>query len=154
MEVWTDLCDRKCSYSAVNDIMRVWTNLCYREFFSVTNCWQELHFEFFPPKLQQECAEPLCVVTGDDSSHSQGQSGKRLLLASGGHPVGTLLYHGSCIDPTHQSHNLDLKCAFVLGSRSERGGARRVPTQRAIINLSCWDLFLRSQQRSLTLSIL
>ena len=26
--------------------MRVWTNLCYRESWSATNCWQELHFEF------------------------------------------------------------------------------------------------------------
>ena len=50
---------------------------------------------------------PFCVVTGDDSSHSQGQSGKRLLLASRGHPARTALYHGSCIDPTHLSHTLD-----------------------------------------------
>ena len=64
-------------------------------------------FWIFPPKVVQECAEPFCVVTGDDSSHSQGQSGKRLLLASKGHPVRTTLYHGSCIDPTHQFHTLD-----------------------------------------------
>ena len=51
------------------------------------------------------CRALLC---GDDSSHSQSQSGKRLLLASIGHPVRTPLYHGSCIDPTHQSHTLDL----------------------------------------------
>ena len=51
------------------------------------------------------CRALLC---GDDSSHSQSQSGKRLLLASKGHPMRTLLYHGSCIDPTHQSHTLDL----------------------------------------------
>ena len=51
------------------------------------------------------CRAHLC---GDDSSHSQSQSGKRLLLASKGHPMRTLLYHGSCIDPTHQSHTLDL----------------------------------------------
>ena len=47
------------------------------------------------------------VVTGDDSSHSQGQSGKRLPLASRGHPVRTGRYHGSCIDPTHKFHTLD-----------------------------------------------
>ena len=50
------------------------------------------------------CRVLLC---GDDLSHSQGQSGKRLLLASRGHPIRTLLYHGSCIDLTHQSHTLD-----------------------------------------------
>ena len=32
--------------AAGNDFMRVWTSLCNRESFSVTNCWQELHFEF------------------------------------------------------------------------------------------------------------
>ena len=41
-------------------------------------------FWSFPPKFEQECTEPFCVVTGDYSSHSQGQSGKRLLLASRG----------------------------------------------------------------------
>ena len=46
MWVWTNLCERKCSYVAGNDFMRVWTNLCYRESLSVTNGWQELHFEF------------------------------------------------------------------------------------------------------------
>ena len=62
----------------------------------------------FPAKIRTGmCAESFCVVTGDDSSHSQGQSGKRLLLASRGHPIRTPLYHGSCIDPTHQSHTLD-----------------------------------------------
>ena len=51
------------------------------------------------------CRALLC---GDDSSHSQSQSGKRLLLASRGHPIRSPLYHGSCIDPTHQSYTLDL----------------------------------------------
>ena len=47
------------------------------------------------------------MVTGDGSSHSQGQSGKRLLLASRGHPIRSGVYHGSSIDPTHQAHTLD-----------------------------------------------
>ena len=51
------------------------------------------------------CRALLC---GDDSSHSQSQSGKRLLLASRGHPIRTPAYHGSCIGPTHQAHTLDL----------------------------------------------
>ena len=50
--------------------MQVWTNLCDRESFSVTNCWQQLHFEFSRLKLKQECAETFFVVTGDDSSHT------------------------------------------------------------------------------------
>ena len=52
-KVWTNLCDRKCSYAAGNDFMRVWTNLCYRECFSVTNCWQELHFEISRQNLNR-----------------------------------------------------------------------------------------------------
>ena len=51
---------------------------------------------------------PFCVVTGDDSSHSQGQSGKRLLLASRGHPARSPAYQGSCIDLCYLSHTLDL----------------------------------------------
>ena len=39
--------------------------------------------------------------------HSQGLSGKRLLLASKGHPARTSAYQGSWIDPTHLSHTLD-----------------------------------------------
>ena len=66
----------------------------------------------FPAKIWTGiCRALLC---GDDSSHSQGQSGKRLLMASRGHPPRILAYRGSCIDPTHQSHTLDptLKAAF------------------------------------------
>ena len=51
------------------------------------------------------CRALLC---GDDSSHSQSQSGKRLILASRGQTKSAVLCHGSCIDPTHQSHTLDL----------------------------------------------
>ena len=59
----------------------------------------------FPAKIWTEmCRALLC---GDDSSHSQGQSGNRLLLAFRGHPARSLAYQGSCIDLTHQSHTLD-----------------------------------------------
>ena len=60
----------------------------------------------FPAKIWTGmCRALLC---SDDSSHSQSQSGKRLLLASRGHPTRAPAYQGSCIDPTHQSHTLDL----------------------------------------------
>ena len=50
-----------------------------RECFCKTNIRQELHFEFSRQNVQAEmCISLLC---GDDSSQSQGQSGKRLLLA-------------------------------------------------------------------------
>ena len=42
--------------------MQVLTNLCYRECFCKTNCWQELHFEFSRQKFEQECAKPFYVV--------------------------------------------------------------------------------------------
>ena len=62
----------------------------------------------FPPKLEQECAEPFRVVTGDDSSHSQGQSRKRLLLAFRGHPIRSLTHQGTSIGPTYWPHMLDM----------------------------------------------
>ena len=31
MQVWTHLCNMKCSYAAGNDFMRVWTDLCDRK---------------------------------------------------------------------------------------------------------------------------
>ena len=49
----------------------------------------------------------IALLCGDDSSHSQGQSGKRLLLAFRGHPARAPAYQGSCIDPTHLYHTLD-----------------------------------------------
>ena len=52
----------KKDYAAGNDFMQVWTNLCYRECFCKTNCWQELHFEFSRQKFEQECAKPFYVV--------------------------------------------------------------------------------------------
>ena len=87
MQVRTNLCDRKCSYATGNDFMRVWTNLCDRESFSVTNCWQKLHFEFSCRNVTGMCRAHLCGDRCDDSSHSKGQFGKRLLLAFRGHPI-------------------------------------------------------------------
>ena len=48
------------------------------------------------------------MVTGDDSSHSQGQSGKRLLLASRDHPIWSPPYQRSCFDPSYLSDTLNL----------------------------------------------
>ena len=97
MQVWTDLCNMKCSYATGNHFVPVTVGRT-----SILN---------FPAKIWTGmCRALLC---GDDSSHSR-QSGKRLLLVSRGHPPRILAYQGSCIDPTHQSHTLDptLKAAF------------------------------------------
>ena len=83
----------------------------------------------FPAKIWTGmCRAPLC---GDDSSHSQSQSGKRLLLASRGHPIRSPLYHGSCIDPTHQSHTLDLT--------SEAPILRNPVPIQLLIKDNCWQ---------------
>ena len=59
----------------------------------------------FPAKIWTGICRAL--LYGDDSSYSQGQSGKRLLLASRGHPIRSPAYQGSCIDPPHQFNPLD-----------------------------------------------
>ena len=59
----------------------------------------------FPAKIWTGMCRAL--LTSDDSSHSQSQSRKRLLLASKGHPARTPPYQWSCIDPTYLSHPLD-----------------------------------------------
>ena len=41
-----------------NDFMQVWTNLCYREYFCKTNCWQDLHFEFSRQNLNRNVQSP------------------------------------------------------------------------------------------------
>ena len=83
----------------------------------------------FPAKIwNRMCRALLCC---DDSSHSQGQSGKRLLLASKGHPIRRVAYHGSCIDLTHLSHTLNL----IL----KAPGARRFRTFRLLIKDSWMD---------------
>ena len=170
MQIWTDLCDRKSSYAAGNNFMRVGTNLCNRKCFMqletilcefericatgklLCSCkqfyasldksvrqemllcsWKSFYASLdgsvrqessnatgnnfvqvtvgrnsisnFPAKLLTGICKPL--LHSYDSSHSQSQSGKRLLLASRGHPARTPPYQGSCIDPTHLSHPLD-----------------------------------------------
>ena len=66
-----------------------------------TDCWQELHFEFSRSNLNRNVQSPsIC----DDSSHSQGQSGKRLLLASRGHPIRSVAYQATSSDPPDQTH--------------------------------------------------
>ena len=35
---------------------------------NATNCWKELHFEFFPPNSEQECSKPFFCQYSDDSS--------------------------------------------------------------------------------------
>ena len=59
----------------------------------------------FPTKIWTGLCRAL--LWGDDSSHSQGQSGKRLLLASRGHAGWILAYHGSPMTPTCLSPPLD-----------------------------------------------
>ena len=131
MQVWTDLCDRKCSHAAASDFVQVWTDRWDRKRshaagIDFMRTWTDLYerkwscaagTKFmqltvgrnsilnFPAKIWTGmCRALLC---GDDSSHSQGQSGKRLLLASRGHPIRSAAYQGSCIDPSYLSHTLD-----------------------------------------------
>ena len=59
----------------------------------------------FPARIWKEMFRAhLC---GDDSSHSQGQSGKRLFLASRGHPVRSVAYQATSSNPLDQTHTLD-----------------------------------------------
>ena len=53
--VWTDLCNRKCSF------MWVWMSLCYRKCFCKT-LLAGIPFWILPPKFEQECAEPFYVL--------------------------------------------------------------------------------------------
>ena len=92
------------------------------------NCWQELQFVFSRQNLNRNLQSCWC---GDDSSHSQSQSGKRLLLAFRGHPIRSATYQGSCIDPTHQSHTLDLT--------SEAPILRLFPAIQLLIKDNCWQ---------------
>ena len=55
--------------------MQVWTNLCYRECFCKTNCWQELHFEFSRQKFEQECAKPFYVVMTHHTAQANLEKG-------------------------------------------------------------------------------
>ena len=103
-------------------------NLCYRECFWLTTLGWNSNLNF-PAKICTGMYRAL--LCGDDSSQSQSQSGKRLLLASKGHPMRTLLYHGSCIDPTHQSHTLDLT--------SEAPILRNPVPIQLLIKDNCWQ---------------
>ena len=94
IQVWTDLWDRKRSHAAGNDFMRTWTDLCNRKWSCVARTkFMQLtvgrnSILNFPAKIwTRMCRALLCC---DDSSSSQGQSGKRLLLAFRGHPILTL----------------------------------------------------------------
>ena len=60
----------------------------------------------FPAKIWSGICRAL--LDGDDSSHSKGQSGKRLFLASRGHPIRSLTHQGTSIGPTYWPHMLDL----------------------------------------------
>ena len=71
--------------------------------------WQKLHFEFSRQNLNKNVRVPPC---GDGSSHSQSQSGKRLLLAFRGHPMsnqgycrtqGNLLFQPQPLDLTPEA---------------------------------------------------
>ena len=44
--------------AAGNDFPQVWTNLCYRECFCKTICWQDLHFEFYRQILNRKVQSP------------------------------------------------------------------------------------------------
>ena len=38
-----------------------WALRCWKRFYA-SDCWQELHFEFYRQKFEQKCAEPFCVL--------------------------------------------------------------------------------------------
>ena len=80
MRVYADLCDRKCSYTAGTNFMRVYADLCDRKF----SC-QNLN-------RNVQSTSVSTVMTHHSALHSQGQSGKRLLLASRGHPIRSVAY--------------------------------------------------------------
>ena len=45
-------------HAAGNDFMQVWMNLWYMECFWKTNCWQELHFEYYCQNLNRNVQSP------------------------------------------------------------------------------------------------
>ena len=106
--VLTEFCDRQCSFAAGNNYMQVWKNLCNRKCFCEITLLAGILFwrnSILPAKIWTGmCRALLC---GDDSSHSQSQSGKRLLLASRGHPMRTHPFRATPSDPKDQSHTLD-----------------------------------------------
>ena len=104
---WPWLCDESSPHRrALHIPVQILAGKFKMEFLPTTSLTKA-----FP--VAQICSN-LQKIVSSSSSHSQGQSEKRLLMASRGHPPRILAYRGSCIDPTHQSHTLDptLKAAF------------------------------------------
>ena len=54
-----------------NDFMRVWTNLCYREWFCETN----FHYKISRQKFEQKCAEPFYVVMTHSAAKANLEKG-------------------------------------------------------------------------------
>ena len=124
MQVWTNLCNRKLflfllelilydfahicatgnALMLLDTILCKFGRICAAGTSFVGTTVPRNSILNFPAKIWAEICRAL---HGDDSSHSQSQSGKRLLLASRGHPARSLAYQGSCIDPTHQPNTLD-----------------------------------------------
>ena len=79
-------CCWKQFYANMDGSVRQGMVLCSWNQIYASDCWQELHFKFSRQNLNRNIQSPphSLVGSGDDSSHSQGQSGKRLLMASRG----------------------------------------------------------------------
>ena len=92
-----------------------------------------------PSKIWRGTCRTL-LLCSDDSSHSQSQSGKRLLLASRGHLVRRVAYQGTCTDLTHQSHTLD--------PTMKVSGARRIPASRLLIKDKNFFNFLTQYEKT------
>ena len=114
MQLETILCEFGRIYATGDALMQQETILC--EFGRICATWNA--FEWltvgrnsilnFPAKTKTGMCRAL--VCGDWwwLITQQGQSRKRLLLASRGHPARTPAYQGSCINPTYLPHTLDL----------------------------------------------
>ena len=92
-----------CEYGRIcatgNGLVQLEPNLC-------NSLLAGTPFLIFRPKFEQKWASPS-ILWADDSSHSQGQFGKRVLQAFRGHPIRTASYQGSYIDPSYLSHTID-----------------------------------------------
>ena len=83
--------------------MRVLTNLGDRESFSVTNLLAGTQFWIFPPKFEQECAEPLFVVMTHHTAKAnleKGSSWPPEAVPYGlPHTMGLVLIQATCPTP-------------------------------------------------------